>query len=81
METGDEIVSGTAAALSIGRELLCSKRMKDAQTLLGTTFAGANQIVQRLVALGVLRELTGHARHRRFRYDSYVRLFEEETRA
>jgi Fic family protein len=51
--------------------------VKDAQTLLGTTFAGANQIVQRLVALGVLRELTGQARHRRFRYDAYVRLFEE----
>ncbi|HEX9640105.1 MAG TPA: Fic family protein [Candidatus Krumholzibacteria bacterium] len=54
--------------------------VKDAQTLLGTTFAGANQIVQRLVTLGVLRELTGQARHRRFRYDAYVRLFEEEGR-
>jgi Fic family protein len=47
------------------------------QTLLGTTFAGANQIVRRLVAVGVLREITGHARHRRFRYDPYVRLFED----
>ena len=46
--------------------------------LLGTTFAGANQIVQRLVEIGVLREFTGQARHRRFRYDAYVRLFEEE---
>ena len=47
--------------------------------LLGTTFAGANQIVQRLVEIGVLREFTGQARHRRFRYDAYVRLFEEEA--
>lgn len=47
-------------------------------TLLGTTFAGANQIVQRLVEIGVLREFTGQARHRRFRYDAYVRLFEED---
>ena len=46
-------------------------------SLLGTTFAGANQIVQRLVEIGVLREFTGQARHRRFRYDAYVRLFEE----
>jgi cell filamentation protein, protein adenylyltransferase len=52
--------------------------VKDVQALLGTTFAGANQIVQRLASLGVLREMTGQARHRRFRYDAYVRLFEEE---
>jgi Fic family protein len=51
--------------------------VKEVQALLGTTFAGANQIVQRLTALGVLREMTGQARHRRFRYDEYVRLFEE----
>jgi Fic family protein len=51
----------------------------DARTLLGTTFAGANQIVQRLVDLGILSEFTGQARHRRFRYDPYIRLFEEET--
>jgi Fic family protein len=50
---------------------------KDAQALLGTTFAGANQIVQRLVEIGILREITGQARNRRFRYDGYVRLFEE----
>lgn len=51
----------------------------DIRTLLGTTFAGANQIVQRLADLGVLVEITGQARHRRFRYDAYVRLFEEEA--
>ena len=48
-------------------------------SLLGTTFAGANQIVQRLVEIGILREFTGQARHRRFRYDAYVRLFDEEA--
>jgi Fic family protein len=53
----------------------------DVRSLLGTTFAGANQIVQRLVSLGVIREITGQARHRRFRYDAYVRLFEDETGA
>lgn len=47
--------------------------------LLGTTFAGANQIVQRLVDLKILAEITGQARNRRFRYEAYVRLFDEET--
>jgi len=47
------------------------------QALLGTTFAGANQIVHRLVATGILQEITGQARHRRFRYEPYVRLFDD----
>jgi Fic family protein len=55
--------------------------VKDVRALIGTTFAGANQIVQRLVDLKVLAEITGQARHRRFRYDVYVRLFDEEARA
>ncbi len=50
---------------------------KQVQALIGTTFAGANQIVRRLVATGILQEITGHARHRRFRYEPYVRLFDE----
>lgn len=49
----------------------------DVKALLGTTYAGANQIVSRLVALGVLKEITGQARHRRFRYEEYIRLFAE----
>jgi Fic family protein len=53
----------------------------DVRTLLGTTFAGANQIVQRLREVGILVEFTGQARHRRFRYDAYIRLFDEETSA
>jgi len=51
--------------------------VKNAQDLLGTTFAGANQIVRRLVDLQILREITGQARHRRFSYDAYIRLFDE----
>ncbi len=49
----------------------------DVETLLGITFAGANQLVARLVGLGILTEFTGRSRHRRFRYDAYVRLFED----
>ncbi len=53
----------------------------DVRGLIRTTFAGANQIVQRLVDLGVLTEITGRARHRRFRYNAYVRLFDDELGA
>jgi Fic family protein len=51
---------------------------KDVQNVIGTTFAAANQIVHRLVDIGVLSEITGQARHRRFRYEAYVRLFNDE---
>jgi Fic family protein len=44
---------------------------------LGVTPAGANQLVNRLVDIGLLREITGYARNRRFRFDPYLRLFEE----
>jgi len=44
---------------------------------LGLTPAGANQIVGRLENIGLLREITGYARNRRFRFDPYLRLFEE----
>ena len=53
--------------------------VKDVQALLGTTFAGANQIVRRLRDLGVLSEVTGRSRHRRFRYAAYIALFEDEA--
>ena len=44
---------------------------------LGLTPAGANQIVNRLEGIGLLREITGYARNRRFRFEPYLRLFEE----
>lgn len=44
---------------------------------LGVTPAGANVLVNRLVACGVLLEITGNARNRRFRFDPYLRLFED----
>ena len=53
--------------------------VKEVCDLLGTTFAGANRIVQRLEELKILTEITGQSRHRRFRYDAYVGLFDEET--
>jgi len=50
----------------------------DVQLLLGVTYPAANDVVARLLEHGILSEITGHARNRRFRYDPYVRLFREE---
>lgn len=44
---------------------------------LGITAAGANNLVNRLVYVGLLHEITGFTRNRRFRFDPYLRLFEE----
>ena len=49
----------------------------DVQKLTGTTYAAANSLVFRLVKLGVLTEMTGYARNRRFRYAPYIALFNE----
>lgn len=46
--------------------------------LTGTSFAAANQLVARLTEHGILREVTGYSRNRRFRYEPYVRLFTED---
>lgn len=43
---------------------------------LGITQEGANNLVRRLVDIGVLREITGYTRNRRFRFEPYLRLFE-----
>jgi len=45
------------------------------QELTGLSFAPANELVKRLTGIGVLREITGYSRNRRFQYDEYVRLF------
>ncbi len=44
-------------------------------TELGVTFATANKLIGRFERLGLLREITGQRRSRRFRYDPYLRLF------
>lgn len=51
--------------------------VNDVRTISRTTFPSANQIVQRLVELGILREISGQARHRRFLYEPYVALFRD----
>jgi len=56
--------------------------VKDVEAITGTTFAAANQLVKRLEHMGLLEEITGQARNRRFRYTTYVQLFaDHETEA
>lgn len=47
----------------------------DVRGITGTTFPAANDVVQRMVQLGILKEITGRARNRRFLYAPYVALF------
>lgn len=42
---------------------------------MGVVPATANKLLARLEAIGVLREVTGFRRNRRFRYDSYIDIF------
>lgn len=51
--------------------------VKTAAELTGTTYPAANNLVARMVSLGILTELTGNARNRRFFYAPYVALFSE----
>lgn len=46
---------------------------------IGTTYQAANNLVSRLMDIGILVEVTGYARNRRFRYDQYVRLFTDDA--
>lgn len=51
----------------------------DIAALTGTTYQSANLLAKRLVDVGILREITGQARHRRFQYAPYVQLFTEQV--
>ncbi|MDE2343103.1 MAG: Fic family protein [Betaproteobacteria bacterium] len=51
--------------------------VSDVKGLTGTTYAAANSLVSRMVGLGILSEITGNARNRRFRYSPYIALFNE----
>jgi DNA-binding MarR family transcriptional regulator len=51
----------------------------DIQNLTGTTYQAANELVARLEDEGILTEITGQSRNRRFRYQSYIDLFSDLT--
>ena len=51
--------------------------VSEVRELTRTTYPSANHLVSNLVREGILFEITGNARNRRFRYDRYIDLFEE----
>jgi len=53
---------------------LLSVRM--VEQYLQCTFATASKLVEHGVSLGLLREVTGQQRNRRYRYEPYLALFE-----
>ncbi len=52
--------------------------VQEVQELLGSTYQVANGLVAKFVGDGILEEITGHSRNRRFMYRSYIDLFHEE---
>lgn len=77
------ITEGLGRAAGNGHKILESLfrrpilSVNDVRVVTGTTYASANALVSRLVQVGVLEEMTGYARNRRFRYAPYIALFIE----
>jgi Fic family protein len=77
------ITTGLGRAAANGHRVLESLfdhpivSVNDVKQLTGTTYTAANVLVSRLVELGVLGEVTGYTRNRRFRFDPYIALFTE----
>jgi len=53
--------------------------VKEIQKITGTTYAAANNLVNRFVELGILTEATGYSRNRRFLYKPYIDLFRDDA--
>jgi Fic family protein len=53
--------------------------VNEVRDVTGTSYPAANQLIERLVRIGILTEITGRSRNRRFRYDAYVELFDEHS--
>lgn len=49
--------------------------VNDVQEIIGATYQAANELVKRLVQCGILHEITGHTKYRRYLYRSYIQLF------
>ena len=52
--------------------------VNEAQELIGTTYQAANELVSKFVDTGILTEITGQSRNRRFMYQSYINLFHDD---
>ncbi len=52
--------------------------VNEVQDLIGTTYPAANDLVARMEESGILREFTGQARNRKFKYQEYIELFRKD---
>ena len=71
-------VAGNAAFvldMLFGRPII---GVNDVQDRTGLSFPASNTLVERFCEHGMLSEITGKQRNRRFRYDPYIALFGEE---
>ena len=50
--------------------------VKDVQKTLGVSYPSANDLVSRLVDIGILSEVTGRRRNRVFFYEPYISIFD-----
>jgi Fic family protein len=53
--------------------------VRQIRELTGTTNPAANELARRFVEQGILYEITGQKRNRRFQYQDYVRLFSDDA--
>lgn len=53
--------------------------VNEVQERTGTTYTAANDLVSKFVTSGILHEVTGQARNRRFLYQSYIDLFRDDV--
>ncbi|HUS39356.1 MAG TPA: hypothetical protein VMX74_07900, partial [Pirellulales bacterium] len=53
--------------------------INQAKDMMGCAFATASSIVEQLEKLGLLREITGGERNRRYQYEPYVSVFQQMT--
>jgi len=55
--------------------------VSEIQAITGTSYVATNQLVARFVDMGILDEITGYRRNRRFQYGPYVRVFDPDATA
>ena len=78
-------ISSDAAGSSNGLKLLDDLfrqpllSIRRAEKVLSTSYVTAAKTVAELVRLGIVREVTGQKRNRRYRYDEYLALFDSQA--
>ncbi len=75
-----EVFGATAGRGARLLEHLCrhpTVGVNEVRALLGLSYPNANKLVDRFVRYGILAEITGRARNRRFLYKPYIDLFTE----